>query len=69
MALKYICTFLYSKAKQKAKESRNEYDKASLCLFYALLVRDYRSAASIVIKTLEIPGETINGTKTLARHH
>ena len=40
----------------RAKEGLNEYDKESLGLLSALLVRDYRSDARIGIKALEILG-------------
>jgi cell division control protein 6 len=41
-----------------AKEDLNEYDKGSLGLLSALLVRDYRSDARIGIKALEILGRS-----------
>ena len=41
-----------------AKEDLNEYDKGSLGLLSALLVRDYRSDARIGIKALEIFGRS-----------
>jgi len=42
--------------KMRAKEGLNEFDKESLGLLSALLVRDYRSDARIGIKALEILG-------------
>ncbi|MDA8055430.1 MAG: hypothetical protein M0Z77_07265 [Thermoplasmatales archaeon] len=44
--------------RMRAKEGLNEYDKESLGLLSALLVRDYRSDARIGIKALEILGRS-----------
>ena len=49
-----ICEIL----RMKAKEGLNEYDKESLGLLSALLVRGYRSEARIGIKALEILGRS-----------
>ena len=44
--------------KMRTKEGLNEYDKESLDLLSALLVRDYRNDARIGIKALEILGRS-----------
>ena len=44
--------------RMRAKEGLNEFDKESLGLLSALLVRDYRSDARIGIKALEILGRS-----------
>ena len=44
--------------RKKAKEYLNKFDKESRSLFYALLVRDYRSNARIRIEVLENLGRS-----------
>ena len=44
--------------KMRTKEGLNEYDKESLGLLSALLIRDYRNDARIGIKALEILGRS-----------
>ena len=55
--------------RMRTKEDMNKYDKESLDLLPALLVRDFKSDTRIWIKSWKFFAEAINGTMTMSKQH